>query len=398
MIALAPDNANLYVARGRAYAKDNRWSQAFRDFSKAVELAPDNVRALTGRASQNLDRKRADLAMEDLNRAITLDPKAAEAYFWRGQARYSVGDAQTAEADLSQAIEVDPSFADAYRIRGNYGERAGKRDDAIADYRRAVELDPFSREARDAYKAASGDTADSIVKPMAQAVDGWEVFRSASGQYTALNERYSKTPVLLEVQGNGPVQIVEWTPLKESLWGSGFSATARVKKRNTSSSSTCRADRRSALNPTFWAMRNRNGLGRKTPSRLPTRTACRAITSLEKRRRRERRSLAGMTIRSRSSEAADAAAAEAVRASSARSFSDGCNSLLSERRGSPTRGWPPANYRPGEHANLEGSHGALMHVLSHPRIIRTSPANVAVAPGIVPVACGTRRASAHRRC
>ncbi|MGA9267420.1 MAG: tetratricopeptide repeat protein, partial [Rhodomicrobium sp.] len=206
----------------RAYAKDNRWSQAFRDFSKAVELAPDNVPALTGRASQNLDRKRADLAMEDLNRAITLDPKAAEAYFWRGQARYSVGDAQTAEADLSQAIEVDPSFADAYRIRGNYRERAGKRDDAIADYRRAVELDPFSREARDAYKAASGDTADSIVKPMAQAVDGWEVFRSASGQYTALNERYSKTPVLLEVQGNGPVQIVEWTPLKESLSGIGL--------------------------------------------------------------------------------------------------------------------------------------------------------------------------------
>ncbi len=55
-------------------------------------------------------------------------------------------------------------------------ERAGKRDDAIADYRRALELDPFSREARDAYKAASGDTADSVVKPLAPAVDGWVVF------------------------------------------------------------------------------------------------------------------------------------------------------------------------------------------------------------------------------
>jgi len=222
VIALAPDNANLYVARGRAYARDNRWSQAFRDFSKAVELAPDNAPALTGRAAQNLDRKRPDLAMEDLNRAITLDAKAAEAYFWRGQTRYFTGDAQGAEADLSQAVELDPSFADAYRMRGSYRERAGKRDDAIADYRRAVELDPFSREARDAYKAASGDTADSIVKPLAPAVDGWEIFRSASGQYTALNERYAKTPVLLEVQNGGPAEIVEWTPLKESLAGIGL--------------------------------------------------------------------------------------------------------------------------------------------------------------------------------
>lgn len=222
VIALAPDNANLYVARGRAFARENRWSQAFRDFSKAVELAPDNVPALTGRASQNLDRKRPDLALEDLNRAITLDPKAAEAYFWRGQAKYYTGDAQAAEADLSKAIELDPSFSDAYRIRGSYRERSGKRDDAIADYRRAVELDPFSREARDAYKAASGDTADSIVKPLAPAVEGWEVFRSASGQYTALNERFAKTPVLLEVQNNGPVQIVEWTPLKDSLSGIGL--------------------------------------------------------------------------------------------------------------------------------------------------------------------------------
>ena len=222
VIALAPDNANLYVARGRAYARENRWSQAFRDFSKAVELAPDNVPALTGRASQNLDRKRADLAMEDLNRAITLDPKAAEAYFWRGQARYGIGDAQAAEADLSKAVELDSSFSDAYRIRGSYRERAGKRDDAIADYRRAVELDPFSKEARDAYKAASGDTADSIVKPLAAAVDGWAVFRSAAGQYTALNERYGKTPVLLEVHNNGPVEILEWTPLKESLSGIGL--------------------------------------------------------------------------------------------------------------------------------------------------------------------------------
>jgi tetratricopeptide (TPR) repeat protein len=222
VIALAPDNADLYVSRGKVYMRDKRGPQAFRDFSKALELAPDNVQALIGRGAQNIDRRRSDLAVEDLNRAIALDPKAADAYFWRGQARYTMNDVDGADADLSKAIELDPNLSEPYRIRGSFRDRAGKRDDAIADYRRALELDPFSREARDAYRAASGDTADSIVKSIAPAVDGWEVIRSGAGQFTAVNERYPKMPILLEVDGEGPAQILEWTPLKDSLAGVGL--------------------------------------------------------------------------------------------------------------------------------------------------------------------------------
>ncbi|KAI93971.1 hypothetical protein T281_13560 [Rhodomicrobium udaipurense JA643] len=222
VIALAPDNAALYVARGQAHAKERRWQPAFRDFSKAVELGPDNVPALIGRASQNLERKRADLALEDLNHAISLDANAAEAYFWRGQAKYGTGDAEGADADLSKAIELAPAYADAYRFRGSYRERGGRRDEAIADYRKALELDPLNRDLRDGYKAASGETADAVVKPLAPAVDGWEVFRSATGHYTALNERYPKMPVMLETQGAAPAEILEWTPLKETLAGIGL--------------------------------------------------------------------------------------------------------------------------------------------------------------------------------
>jgi tetratricopeptide (TPR) repeat protein len=221
VIALSPDNAAFYVARGQAFARDKKWMPAFRDFTKAIELAPDNVPALIGRASQNLDRRR-DLALEDLNKAIALDPKASEAYFWRGQARYAANDAEGADADLSMAIELDPLSSEAHRFRGWYREKAGKRDEAIADYRRALEIDPLSKDARDAYKNASGDTADSVVKPLGAAVDGWEIFRSASGQYTAVNERYAKLPIPLETAGAGDAEIVEWTPLKDTLTGIGL--------------------------------------------------------------------------------------------------------------------------------------------------------------------------------
>ena len=222
VIALAPDKAELYVSRGRLYAREKHDAQAFRDFAKALELSPENVQALIGRAAQNLDWKRPDLALQDLERAMSLDPKAAEAYFWRAQARQSTGDFEGAEADLSKAIELDGAYSEAYRVRGSIRDRAGKHDDAVADYRRALELDPFSPEARDAYKKASGDTPDSVVKPIAPAADGWEIFRSGSGQFTAVNERYPKMPVLLETQGDGPAEIVEWTPLRDSLAGIGL--------------------------------------------------------------------------------------------------------------------------------------------------------------------------------
>jgi tetratricopeptide (TPR) repeat protein len=180
------------------------------------------VQALIGRGSQQIDRKRSDLALEDLNRAISLDPKAAPAYFWRAQIREAQNDLEGAQVDLNKAIEIDAGYADAYRIRCSVHERVAKHEEALAGCRRALELDPFSKEGRDAYRIVSGDTPDSVVKAAAPALDGWQVFRSARGQSTAIHERYPKMPVLLETRGDGAAEIVEWTPLRDSLAGIGL--------------------------------------------------------------------------------------------------------------------------------------------------------------------------------
>ena len=87
---------------------------------------------------------------------------------------------------------------------------------------RRSELDPLSRELRDAYKAASGDTADSVVKPIASPVDGWDVYRTGDGHFIGVNEHYPKVPVSLEMEGEGTPEILEWTPLKDALIGIGL--------------------------------------------------------------------------------------------------------------------------------------------------------------------------------
>ncbi len=222
VIGIVPDSADLYIARGKAVALGKRPQQALKDFTKALELSPDNLQALIGRGAQLIDYRRLDLALEDFNKALSTDPKATQAYYWRAVVRHNMNDIDGAEADLAKAVEIDPNYAEAYRYRASMRDKSGRRDEAIADYRRALECDPFLHEAREAYRALSGDNPDSVVRPIAAAVDGWEVIHPGNGQFTALNDHYPKLSVLLEVPEDGPPEIVEWTQLKDSLAGVGL--------------------------------------------------------------------------------------------------------------------------------------------------------------------------------
>ena len=107
-------------------------------------------------------------------------------------------------------------------MRAVFRDKAGQKDNAIADFQKALELDPLSREARDAYQAASGDTPDSVIKAIAPPVDGWEVYRTSLGRFIAVNGRYPKLSIQLEIEGDGSPEMVEWTPLKDWLAGIGL--------------------------------------------------------------------------------------------------------------------------------------------------------------------------------
>jgi tetratricopeptide (TPR) repeat protein len=231
VITVMPDKAAFYVLRGQAYARDKKATLALRDFTKALELEPKNAEALIGRASQSFDRRRPEAVLDDINQAIASDPKFAEAYFWRGQVRTAMNDAE-AEKDFTTAIELDPSYSEAYRLRGALREKAGQKDLAIADYKRALETDPFSKDARDAYRTAAGEPPENAVKPIGQNVAGWDVYNPAPKRYIAANERYPRLQVLLQMEGEGQPEILEWTPLKDALNGIGLLRYRAGTKKN----------------------------------------------------------------------------------------------------------------------------------------------------------------------
>src|SRR5690606_30116468 len=212
----------LLILRGVANAKLRRTQAALRDLGRALEIEPDNAEALVRRAAVNLERKRADAALEDLNQAIGIDAEMADAWYHRALAQKQKGDLEASKADVEKALTLDPSFAEAHLLKASLSETEGDTEAAIAGYRKALELDPFSQEARKAFEKASGEKADSVVKPLAEPVSGWEVYSPAEGRFVAVNPQYPKISVLLEMHGPGTAEILEWTPLKDWLRNIGL--------------------------------------------------------------------------------------------------------------------------------------------------------------------------------
>ncbi|MCQ4188610.1 tetratricopeptide repeat protein [Methylocystis suflitae] len=109
----ATARAELYNARGKAYADKNQF----------------------------------DRAIKDLNEAIRLNPMESEAHYNRGLVYQSRGERDRAIADYSEAIRLNPQNFDAYYNRGAAYEAENKLRNALADYRKSLEITPGASDA-----------------------------------------------------------------------------------------------------------------------------------------------------------------------------------------------------------------------------------------------------------
>jgi len=147
-IAIEPDAVD-YVTRGRAYLDLERYEDAHRDFSTAIQLDPRHATAYFFRADGLLRQERLEEAVADFSQAIELgahqeiDFSPANAYLFRGYAVMALGRLDQAAADFSQAIaRRDPTeAADDYRIRAECHEAQEKTTAAQYDRQIAGLLD-----------------------------------------------------------------------------------------------------------------------------------------------------------------------------------------------------------------------------------------------------------------
>jgi tetratricopeptide (TPR) repeat protein len=215
VIALSPEDAQLYMGRGRTLSLDGKPQFAHKDFSKAIELDPSIAAAYAERGAMSNELRNYAAALEDLDQAITLDAELPPAYYQRARAYFRTNNITNALADLEKALSLDPRYAEAYQLRGEISEAQGLPDPAIADYRQAFQHDPFSQAAKDGIRRLSGEVVDYGSRRIGEAVSEWEIVSPAPNRYVAVNFRYPKIKIVLEVYGKVAPQIIEWTPIRD---------------------------------------------------------------------------------------------------------------------------------------------------------------------------------------
>lgn len=122
--------------RGFSLRKMERYEEAIRDYTAAVQLDPGHTKALYNRAVALERLRRHEAAAEDYGAVLERDPSNAPARQNRGCLLLRLGRLEEAVADLTAALQADSGAAAAWHARGEARERLGASDAALADLQR----------------------------------------------------------------------------------------------------------------------------------------------------------------------------------------------------------------------------------------------------------------------
>ena len=240
------DLGGLVRAEGRPADSLHWYDLAIRTLTPVYEKDPRAVRARlflrkrhSNRAVAYDELKQYSEAVKDWDKAIELDPQDVNAHSNLGLAFYHQGKFEKAVAASQQAIRLDPKSADAHHNLGNALSDQGKLPEAIDAYRKTVELDPKNAAAH--YDLAWRLTVCSDLKlrePKQALVSAkltvelvpknrtyWQGLGYAeyrSGNWKAATLAFEKVKEL-----GSPGDSMEWFPLAMAHWQLGDKDTAR---------------------------------------------------------------------------------------------------------------------------------------------------------------------------
>jgi tetratricopeptide (TPR) repeat protein len=124
------------------------WSEAAKQFRKALELSPDNAIMRLNLALALNRTGDARAAFTELDAAVRVDPSLAGVYFVMGTLLERSGRDQEAIDRYTAAITRDPGFRVAHLRLADALRRIGQLEASLSSYQRALELDPDNEDAR----------------------------------------------------------------------------------------------------------------------------------------------------------------------------------------------------------------------------------------------------------
>ncbi len=153
--ATKQEAAEIYGAKGSAYAEKGDFDKALADYSEAIKADPKCVLAWQCRGFIYSNRGDHAKALADLSEAVRLSPKDAVGRCYRATAYANKGDLEMGLSDVLEAMRITPALAGTIKAQWVYFclqdarncADKGEWDRASADCSQALRLDPKSASA-----------------------------------------------------------------------------------------------------------------------------------------------------------------------------------------------------------------------------------------------------------
>jgi tetratricopeptide (TPR) repeat protein len=159
---VAPMSATAWSGKGSALQKLGKDDEAIKAFDKALNLDPMSATAWSGKGFVLQKLGKDDEGVHAYDKAFQLDPASVSATTWsnKGAAYLNLSKYDEAIQALDKANELDPEYAPTWCNKGAVYLKLGKYDEAIQVLDKATELDP--KEASTWY--AKGKALDALDK------------------------------------------------------------------------------------------------------------------------------------------------------------------------------------------------------------------------------------------
>ena len=143
-----PLTAGLYDQAGRAWLLAGKPGAALAALGQAIALAPGDAELYIARSYAHAARRNYRSALDDLHQAEALAPGLAEIHLLKAAALRFQGDATNALAEAERAVATAPGNPDVFLERGNIKWLLEDHDGARRDWSQVLSLAPDSAAAQ----------------------------------------------------------------------------------------------------------------------------------------------------------------------------------------------------------------------------------------------------------
>lgn len=146
-IALASGNYEYYSNRGSVFMTIHDYEKAIKDFSQSLELNPNSVVAWFNRGESLRAMEKYKEALDDYNKAVKIQPGFVYGWLGRGNIMFDQKEYDKAIWDFDKVISMEPGMALAWHNRGNAWFEKEKYNKAIEDFTKVISLQPNNADA-----------------------------------------------------------------------------------------------------------------------------------------------------------------------------------------------------------------------------------------------------------